>query len=217
MIILIFIGLPGSGKGTQASFLTKEKGFKAISAGDLLRKFLSKNTAEITAIKNKLPEGSLMPDSMVNEIIKNQIEDLNLNYPGIILDGYPRSINQAQYLDKNMFKNSKKLAISFDIQQELLLNRIKGRHNCSNCGKIYNDQFPTIITGQCDDCGGKEFFCRKDDNANTLKIRINEYNKNTAPVLEHYKKLNILHRIDAKEAIEKVSAHILRILDSSGT
>ena len=214
MSTLIFIGLPGSGKGTQTDILVKKHNFVSVCAGDLIRKFLKQDKPDIQKIRDSLSSGKLMPDSMVNDIISEELKLLDLKSK-IILDGYPRSIEQAKYLESNILKSSKTIVINLEIDSALLLSRIKGRYNCVDCGKIYNDYNRPKISSICDYCKGSNFSCRKDDNGNALRKRIDEYNNITSKVVDYYKEKNLLYSIKADSSISSVSSQIVDIINNN--
>lgn len=196
---LIFLGAPGSGKGTQAKMLQKHLGVNTISTGEALRKEVL-NQSEIGKLaKSYMDSGKLVPDEVVVGIIKNTIISPQFA-KGFILDGFPRNISQAEELDKMMESLAKKIDIvfNFQVEDEILIKRISGRFSCKNCGSVYNHYFrPTKKEGFCDDCNGSEFESRADDNFETVKDRLQVYYQSSFPLIEFYKKKKLLIEINA--------------------
>lgn len=196
---LIFLGAPGSGKGTQAKMLQKHLGVNTISTGEALRKEVL-NQSEIGKLaKSYMDSGKLVPDEVVVGIIKNTIISPQFA-KGFILDGFPRNISQAEELDKMMESLAKKIDIvfNFQVEDEILIKRISGRFSCKNCGSVYNHYFrPTKKEGFCDDCNGSEFESRTDDNFETVKDRLQVYYQSSFPLIEFYKKKKLLIEINA--------------------
>lgn len=196
---LIFLGAPGSGKGTQAKMLQKHLGVNTISTGEALRKEVL-NQSEIGKLaKSYMDSGKLVPDEVVVGIIKNTIISPQFA-KGFILDGFPRNISQAEELDKMMESLAKKIDIvfNFQVEDEILIKRISGRFSCKSCGSVYNHYFrPTKKEGFCDDCNGSEFESRTDDNFETVKDRLQVYYQSSFPLIEFYKKKKLLIEINA--------------------
>ena len=175
MLLLVFIGLPGSGKGSQANIIANNHSFEHIAMGDLLRNYLKKDGEKVKHLQKLLAQGNLIPDATVNNIINDELSHLKANSSNVILDGYPRSMKQVQYLKENNYEKFIKV-IHFDIDKDILVKRITGRFNCAECGAIYNQYLaPPIVEGVCDTCKHTEFVCRKDDNVTSLKQRLHEY------------------------------------------
>jgi adenylate kinase len=199
-MIIVLIGPPGCGKGTQGQRLTnKLKNFKYINAGDLFRELVKANPDHEAA--KILKEGKLLSDALVNSTIA-----LYLSKGGqYILDGFPRSIAQAEHLAKNY--TNKIIAFLFEISENDLLSRITGRYSCKNCGHLYNKHsMQPNIEGVCNTCQNTSFYVREDDNEDILKIRLQEYEKRTYDLLEYFKNKNQALVIDASlpaDIIEK--------------
>lgn len=205
MIILLFLGLPGSGKGTQAKILAKKNMLKHISVGDLLRNYANSDAPESQEIKEKLGQGYLLSDSLVNKVVKRELEKINTD---CILDGYPRSLVQAEFMDKQSY-NAVIRAINFEISEEMLEKRITGRFSCTLCATIYNKYyFPTKEKDTCDNCKGNKFYHRKDDNLDSLKKRLSEYLSVTSKVANYYKKKNLLININATLSLTDITSHL---------
>ncbi|MES2215016.1 MAG: nucleoside monophosphate kinase [Pseudomonadota bacterium] len=209
-MVIILIGPPGSGKGTQAEILAAELNLTHLSTGDVLRAMTESGTSEGAELKKMMSEGKLVPSDMVNKFVLASLEANNGN---CILDGYPRNIDQAKFLSQNYF--SKIQVIYFDLDKELLIKRITGRFSCKNCGKIYNKYFnSTKIESLCDACGDHEFLFRSDDNVVTIEKRLNEYKEETEPVIEYYKSQGFLIELKADAATNVIAAELLSTLKS---
>lgn len=209
---IVLLGPPGCGKGTQAGVIVDKLKYVKVSTGDLLRE-LAKEDSELGRKTNKiLMSGVLISDEEVNRIIENFCNQ-NITADGIIYDGYPRNVLQAQSLEQ--FLNSHSLAIDlvfyFDLSETTLIKRITGRYACNHCGAIYNEFYSsTIKPGECDNCGSSSFSKRTDDLVATLVERLNVYKKSTSPLLEYYK--NKIIKIDAEKSVKEVSNSLLSYL-----
>lgn len=196
---IIFLGAPGSGKGTQAGMLTKELSIPAISTGEALRKEVQVESEVGKLAKSYMESGKLVPDKVVIDIIKNRIVQSDCQN-GFILDGFPRNIIQAIELEKMLNSLSKKinLVVNFDVPEDVLIKRISGRFSCKKCGAVYNRYFKMPKQeGICDDCGSQEFQSRSDDNEETVKSRLVVYRESTAALINFYEKNNLLVSIAA--------------------
>lgn len=209
-MILVFIGPPGSGKGTQASLLTPE--FKVISVGDLLRTIIEHNGEGAEVIKDFINSGKLVPIDIINQLMQNYLKSLDISQ-NVILDGYPRNIEQALFLEKNCINNFK--VLFFDISNNVLLQRLKGRFICSNCKKVYNHHYyvPKVL-GICDICSGNKFENRADDQIDVIQNRLNLYRLETAPLIDFYKKNNKVSFINSNQPIDKVFEDVKKVLRS---
>ena len=219
---VVLLGAPGCGKGTQSEYLIESDfKFKVVSVGEILRH--NKSTVvpgQIKTIGEIIGAGLLLPDEVVTGVVKLELQKMEslmgkLEEQNIIFDGYPRTIGQAKALNElsKEFHNSIDYVINFEIKEDVLFKRILGRYKCSNCGKIYNDYFlQPKVSGVCDQCGGKEFNRRMDDNEDSLRIRIIEYYKNTYPLINFYKESGTLYNINADNEFEQVNDCVLKIL-----
>ncbi|MDX2050484.1 MAG: nucleoside monophosphate kinase [Rickettsiaceae bacterium] len=208
-MVVIFIGPPGSGKGSQAELLKKNYNFEHFSTGELLRK-ISRTESELgSKIAQMMREGALITDDLVNQIVKqslSQIKDRNC-----VLDGYPRTQDQAIYLDKILTTNPK--VIYFEINLDTLENRIRNRFSCASCGTIYNKESrPTQKEGICDICGSQNFVTREDDNTKSLLTRIHQYTTQIDGLLNFYKQKGSLVVIDASLSKERIGKIIEQAL-----
>ena len=213
---LIFLGPPACGKGTQTSKLAKYFGFPHIDTGSLLRAEISKGTEEGLLAKSFIDKGQLVPIDVVATIIGKKLAGDDCKN-GYVLDGYPRSMEQAIKLDdinasvdgtnQVSFK-----AIYFDIDTEILLERIVHRQSCPKCGEIYNKKFkPSKVENICDKCN-VELKTRADDNAETARARFNTYFEETAPLVEFYEKKGVLYKIDANGSIDEVWDRLMKVV-----
>jgi adenylate kinase len=211
---LVFLGPPASGKGTQTSRLSTELGLPHVDTGSLLRAAIKNETPEGLEAKSYIERGALVPIEIVAAIIKNRLKQPDCAN-GFILDGFPRSVEQADILEgirKEIdtepvdFK-----VIYFDIPQDVLLERIIYRRSCGTCGKIYNlKSLPPKQEGVCD-CGG-ELTQRKDDNEETARARFETYFSETAPLVEYYKQKNALKVLDAQGDVDEIWNRLLEII-----
>lgn len=214
---LVFLGPPASGKGTQTSRLSQHLNFPHVDTGSLLRKALAEGTPDGLVAKSYIEKGQLVPVEIVASIIKTRLGEADCA-KGFILDGFPRSTEQAELLDGMLkeidgdndvtFK-----VIYFDIDQQLLLDRIIYRRSCSKCGKIYNLlSLKPKCEGVCDDCGA-ELTQRKDDTEEIAKSRFETYFKETAPLIEFYEKKGVLTKIDANGEVSEVWDRLLAAIN----
>lgn len=199
---LIFIGAPGSGKGTQASKLVSDRGFKHISTGDLLRSEIAKQSPLGLEVKKVMDEGKLVSDELVIRLLQANVD---LKAHQYIFDGYPRNIAQAETLDKEVLKGSPSLAVYFDIDMARLVERLTNRRTCKNCGAIYNliSKMPKI-TGKCDVCGSTDLVQRADDKEEVITNRLKVFKDAVDPVLKYYQDLGRLMRVDAEGSVDGI-------------
>lgn len=202
MTHLIFIGAPGSGKGTQAARLVSEKGLKHISTGDLLRSEIAKGSELGKEVKAVMDFGVLVLDDLVIRLLQANIDLQKSQY---IFDGYPRNIAQAQTLDKEVLKGSPSMAVHFDINLDKLVARLTNRRTCKDCGAIYNliSKMPKI-TGVCDKCGSTNLVQRADDKEDVIKNRLQVFQDAITPVLKYYQDLGRLMRVDAEKTEDEI-------------
>lgn len=199
---LIFIGAPGSGKGTQASKFVSEIGFKHISTGDLLRAEIAKQSALGVEVKKVMDEGQLVSDRLVIRLLQANID---LTVSQYIFDGYPRNLAQAQTLDKEVLKGSPSMSVYFEIDVAKLVERLTNRRTCGNCGAIYNlNSKKPKITGTCDQCGSIDLKQRADDKEDVIKNRLQVFQDTVSPVLKYYQDLGRLIKVDAEKLPEEI-------------
>lgn len=214
---LIFLGPPACGKGTQTAMLAEHLGFPHIDTGSLLRAEIKSGSPDGLVAKSFIDKGNLVPVELVSNIIKNRLAQSDCN-EGYILDGFPRSLEQAEQLTKindeiNGDTAVNFMAIYFDIDTNVLVERIVNRRSCSKCGEIYNLAFKAPKSeGICDKCGG-ELVQRKDDTREIAQSRFDTYFHETAPLIDYYKSRGVLKSIDANGSIDEVWERLLRVIN----
>ena len=210
---LLIMGAPGAGKGTMSQLILDNYDVVHVSTGDMLRQAIKDEEPVGLKAQEYMTKGELVPDEIIHDIIVNRLGKDDIKN-GFLFDGYPRTLAQAVDLDAILDELGLKLdlVVNLNIEDEVLTKRITGRRLCPSCGSIYNIYFtPSKKEGICDDCGSELSF-RKDDNIDSLKVRLEEYHKNTTPVIKHYEEAGIVHHINADQDIEKVFADINMIL-----
>jgi adenylate kinase len=216
MINIVFLGAPGSGKGTQSSLLAKILQIPTISTGEILRKEVVDQSEIGNLAKNYMNSGGLVPDKVVIDIIKKRIAGTDCD-GGFILDGFPRNYEQAQILEKMLKGVDKRidLVINIEVSDEVLIKRISGRFSCKKCKAVYNAFFSnTKVLNICDQCGGCEFENRGDDNEETVRSRLKIYNQNTAELIDFYRKKSLIYSVDGLKDIALVNLEINRVIKS---
>lgn len=213
---LILMGLPGAGKGTQAEKIIDTYGIPQISTGDMFRAAIAKGTALGLEAKTYMDKGDLVPDEVTNGIVKERLAEPDTD-KGFLLDGFPRTIDQAKSLDQMLKDLNKKIdaVIEIHVPEDVLVDRLAGRYICRTCGATYHKIFnPTKVEGTCDRCGGHEFFQRDDDKPETVKNRLAVNIESSAPILAHYKEAGILQTIDGNRDIDEVFADVQKIINA---
>jgi len=208
--ILIF-GPPGAGKGTFSSQILKVfPEINHISTGDIFRENLKNQTPLGLKAKVYMDKGELVPDSLTNELVKDRLEK-NVG-KSWLLDGYPRNLKQAEFLDQI---TNVDLFLLLDVSRDIITKRILGRYSCKSCGDIYNKYtLPPKKEGICDKCGAEiKFEQRSDDNEETLKNRLDAYEKNAKPIIKYYKKKKLLKKVNAENTLELTGDQIKSILE----
>lgn len=211
---LILLGPPGAGKGTQARRLEDTRGLVQLSTGDMLRAMVAEGGPLGQQAKEIMAAGKLMPDELMVEIIGERISKPDVAN-GFILDGFPRTVAQAESLDAMLAEKGLKLhhVIEMRVVDEVLVERVTGRYTCAKCGKGYHDLFEKPkVEGVCDSCGGTEFKRRADDNAETVTTRLSQYHQQTAPILPYYQDHGVLKTVDGMADIDEVTRQIEAIL-----
>ncbi len=209
---LILIGPPGSGKGTQAELLREKNGFVHYSTGEVFRDHIRRKTPVGLQVEKYVTSGGLVPDAVVLEVVNSFLSD-NAGKP-ILFDGFPRTIPQAEGLDKVLAAKSLSvdMAVLVDLADAEVVKRLTSRRQCRNCGKIYNLTFkPPKQEGICDDCGG-ELYQRKDDTESVIRDRLNTYHAQTEPVLSYYSAQGKLKRIDGALGRDRVYEEIVCLI-----
>jgi adenylate kinase len=211
---IVFLGPPGAGKGTQAKILIERYGIPQVSTGDMLREHRAKGTELGKKAQEYMDKGQLVPDEIILGMVKERLSQPDCQ-KGFILDGFPRTVAQAEALDKLLSEMGKKLdfALALIVPDELLVERLTGRRTCKNCGMMYHIKYkPPKVEGKCDVCGG-ELYQRPDDNEETVRNRLKVYHEQTAPLIEYYKNKGILREIDGSKSIEEITQQIISILE----
>ncbi|AAO37040.1 adenylate kinase [Clostridium tetani] len=210
---IILLGPPGAGKGTQAKLISEKYSIPHISTGDIFRKNISNKTPLGMEAKSYMDKGQLVPDELTIEIVKDRLGEEDCKN-GFLLDGFPRTVKQAEALDEFLQNKSSKTdaALLIDVPQELILERMTGRRVCGECGASYHIKFITPKTeGVCDLCGGK-LVQRKDDTKETVLERLEVYSKQTQPLIEYYKNKNVLLALDGTKEKNEVFENISNVL-----
>ncbi len=204
---IVLLGAPGAGKGTQAKRISERYGVPHLSAGDILRNAASARTPEGMEAAGYMDQGKLVPNEVVLSIVKSEIQRLK---KGFILDGFPRTIPQAESLGTFTELDT---VINIEVDFALLLKRLTGRRSCPKCGAVYHIlNNPPSTEGLCDKCG-TELIQRKDDNEETVKKRIDTYVSLTQPLIEYYKKKGILRNVNGNGKIDQIFQEIAELLD----
>ncbi|MDK3019687.1 adenylate kinase [Pseudodonghicola flavimaris] len=212
--VLILLGPPGAGKGTQARMLEEKFGLVQLSTGDLLRAAVAAGTEAGLAAKAVMEAGGLVSDEIVIAILRDRIAEPDCAR-GVILDGFPRTTVQAGALDELLGESGQKInaAISLEVDDGAMVERISGRYTCGNCGEGYHDSFKQpAVAGVCDKCGGTEMKRRADDRAETVASRLEAYHAQTAPLIAYYGGKGVLQSIDAMGQIDDIAAEMARIV-----
>jgi adenylate kinase len=213
---LILLGPPGAGKGTQAKMLTDRFGIPQISTGDILRAAVKEGTPMGVKAKSFMDAGALVPDEVVVGIVRERLQKEDCA-EGFILDGFPRTVPQADAL-KDVLKDLGKdldAVVSLEVDTDALVERLTGRRTCRQCGKGYHVKFdPPKTEGVCDACGG-ELFQRDDDQEATIRNRLDVYDRQTAPLVAYYREAGLLTAIDGMMEMAAVQAKILSVLQAA--
>ena len=207
---LVFLGPPGAGKGTQAKRLAKDLGLVHISTGDILRDAVKNQTPLGKKAKEYMDRGELVPDDLIIALI----EEVMPPEGGVIFDGFPRTIAQAEALDEMLDRKGLKLdaVILFDVPDEVVVERLSGRRVCPSCGAVYHIKFnPPKEDEVCDRCGTK-LVQREDDREEVVRNRLEVYRKQTAPLIEYYERKGILIRLDASKDIDEVYQELRKVV-----
>ncbi len=207
---IIFIAPPAAGKGTQSNLLKDNYGYIHISTGDMLREIVSSNTELGEVVKNIINKGNLVSDDLIFELLKNKLS--NIEGKPFILDGFPRTLNQALFLDNNL-KIENYIVIYLELSKDDAVKRINGRLTCS-CGKSYNlndNNLKPKVTDICDVCG-KKLVKRDDDNLEAFKIRFDVFLKNIKPLIDYYKDKNKLKVVNVNRDVNDIFREILKVV-----
>jgi adenylate kinase len=211
---VILLGPPGAGKGTQAKRLEKARGLVQLSTGDMLRAERASGSDLGRKVQAVMDKGHLVSDDVMIAMIEKRIDAPDCQ-KGFILDGFPRTVPQAQALDAMLARKHLKLdyVIELAVDEAALIDRISGRFSCAKCGASYHDRNKRPkVPGVCDVCGSKHFVRRADDNAETVKARLAAYHAQTAPILPYYRAKGILRHVDGMADIAEVARQIDAVL-----
>jgi adenylate kinase len=215
--VLILLGPPGAGKGTQARMLEEQFGFAQLSTGDLLRAAVAAGTEAGQAAKAVMEAGDLVSDEIVIAILRDRLQEADVKQ-GVILDGFPRTAIQAEALDALLAETGQRInaAISLEVDDAEMVTRISGRYTCAACGEGYHDTFKQpAVAGVCDKCGGTDMKRRADDNAATVGQRLEAYHAQTAPLIAYYDNKGVLKSVGAMGSIENIAGALAEIVKES--
>lgn len=210
---IIMLGAPGAGKGTQAKMIAEKCGIPHISTGDIFRANIKNGTELGAKAKEYMDKGFLVPDELVCDLVVDRIQQADCE-KGYILDGFPRTIPQAEALENALNAIEQKLdyAIDIDVPDENIINRMSGRRACVGCGATYHVLFnPTKVEGKCDVCG-ESLILRDDDKPETVKKRLDVYHTQTQPLIDFYTERKVLVEVDGTQSMDKVFDDIMKIL-----
>ena len=210
---IIMLGAPGAGKGTQAKMIAEKCGIPHISTGDIFRANIKNGTELGAKAKEYMDKGLLVPDELVCDLVVDRIQQADCE-KGYILDGFPRTIPQAEALENALNAIEQKLdyAIDIDVPDENIINRMSGRRACVGCGATYHVLFnPTKVEGKCDVCG-ESLILRDDDKPETVKKRLDVCHTQTQPLIDFYTERKVLVEVDGTQSMDKVFDDIMKIL-----
>jgi len=212
--VVLLLGAPGAGKGTQARFLADSLGVPHVASGDLLREHRQRGTLLGRAAQEYMDRGDLVPDNLVVDMIADRLDQPDATR-GALLDGFPRTVAQAKALDARLAQRGGgvRLAVYIDVPTEALVDRLAGRWLCRGCQASYHTEFnPPAVANLCDLCGG-DLYQRPDDKRDVVANRVAVYLNDTLPVIDRYAGQGMLHRVDGKGSIEAVQAALARVVD----
>jgi adenylate kinase len=213
MNAIILLGGPGAGKGTLAEALQKQTDFLHVSTGDMLRAAIQSDSAIGREAKTCMDQGNLVPDALILRMIEERVDEES-NSAGFLFDGFPRTLDQAEGLDRIFSDREASIDHVFNliVPREALLKRLTGRRVCRDCGAVYHvESHPPEKEGVCDKCGG-ELYQRSDDSEETILNRLDVYRKKTAPLIEYYKGKGLLRNIDAAGSVAQTVSHAMKHL-----
>lgn len=213
-LFVVFTGAPGCGKGTQARILCEKAGICHLSTGEMLRAEIKRETPLGKELKEALDDGGFASDELIIRMVEERIGKEDCRH-GFLLDGFPRTLNQAEILEKMLAEKRQKLDAVIEIQvpDEIIMERILGRYACMKCGRGYHNKFlKPKIYGVCDECGGTEFSRRHDDNRTTVHNRLVNFRALTYPTIPFFEKKGLLRCVDGTGTIEAVAGKIERVL-----
>lgn len=211
---MIFVGPPGAGKGSQAKIISQTLNIPHISTGDMFRTHIKGSTPLGLEAKKYTDQGLLVPDDVTNQMVKDRLSQKDVE-KGFIFDGYPRTPDQAIFLDNLLTVTNQKLDVVLNISSsdEVIVKRITGRRTCPVCGAIYHvDNYPPKVAGICDN-DGATLVQRKDDQKETIMRRLSVYKEETFPLIKYYANKNLLMDVDGNQSLEMITKHVLEILE----
>lgn len=211
---MIFVGPPGAGKGSQAKIISQTLNIPHISTGDMFRTHIKGSTPLGLEAKKYTDQGLLVPDDVTNQMVKDRLSQKDVE-KGFIFDGYPRTPDQAIFLDNLLMVTNQKLDVVLNISSsdEVIVKRITGRRTCPVCGAIYHvDNYPPKVAGICDN-DGATLVQRKDDQKETIMRRLSVYKEETFPLIKYYAHKNLLMDVDGNQPLEVITKHVLEILE----
>ncbi|WIF88578.1 adenylate kinase [Acholeplasma laidlawii] len=211
---MIFVGPPGAGKGSQAKIISQTLNIPHISTGDMFRTHIKGSTPLGLEAKKYTDQGLLVPDDVTNQMVKDRLSQKDVE-KGFIFDGYPRTPDQAIFLDNLLMVTNQKLDVVLNISSsdEVIVKRITGRRTCPVCGAIYHvDNYPPKVAGICDN-DGATLVQRKDDQKETIIRRLSVYKEETFPLIKYYANKNLLMDVDGNQPLEMITKHVLEILE----
>lgn len=211
---IILLGPPGAGKGTQAKSISNRYFIPHISTGDIFRKNISENTPLGIEAKSYMDDGQLVPDEVTINMVRDRLNQEDCKN-GYLLDGFPRTVSQAEALQDFLKKKDQKLdtALCIEVPREFILERMTGRRVCPSCGASYHTKFNPPVNRKCELCGS-DVVQRKDDTAETVKERLDVYDRETQPLIDFYKNIDLLSVVDGTKAINEVFGSICSLLDA---
>ncbi|GEK91756.1 adenylate kinase [Alkalibacterium kapii] len=212
---LILLGLPGAGKGTQASRISERYNIPHISTGDMFRSAMKNKTELGLKAKEYIDKGELVPDDVTNGIVRERLLEKDAR-SGFLLDGYPRTLNQAHALQQALSSSNRRLdhVLYIKVPKDILMERLTGRFMCSNCGATYHKVTnPPKVEGTCDKCGSHDFYQREDDKPETVEKRIDVNEEQTEKLAKHYSDLGLVREINGEQSPKQVFSDIVDILN----
>jgi adenylate kinase len=212
---IILLGAPGAGKGTQATRLSEVLRLPHVSSGDLFRDNLKQQTPLGLLAKSYMEKGELVPDDVTVAMVRSRLSQPDTNARGAILDGFPRTVEQARALEDVLRQDNKHIdtVIAIQVSDDALVARLTGRWICRQCQAVYHTLYnPPKTAGKCDVCGGGELYQRSDDQIETVGNRLNVYFNQTMPLIDFYQKKGLLHEVDGAQDIEAVQAALLAVI-----
>ena len=215
-IVVVLLGPPGSGKGTQAKRLVEVLGTPHVSSGDLFRHHLSEETELGKMAQSYMEQGELVPDDVTVNMVIERISRPDCE-EGVILDGFPRTLTQAEALDKELERRGQAVTVAplIQVSDEEVIRRLTARRVCEDCGAVYNLAFsPPQESGVCDVCGG-DLYQREDDNPETVRHRLYTYYKETSPLIGYYFARDLLAEVDGEQSVEDVQHHLREVIEAA--